>query len=173
MPVWTRATVPRSADQRQLVGYLEATLQSLEDWSRLVDEELAVVARLRLVDGISIAYVWDADTNTGAAPASGGIKADSGNLNSVTAFAASTIDQFGQLAIPPAFQRHGDPVVGGVLRVTNAVGPLTLALFIVGLAVERATDLLIPVVHSVHSGPGFAAGDFTTMQFWPTTLPVK
>ena len=173
MPAWIRSVVPRNVDQPQLLGWLERTLQSIEDWTRQVDEELAVAARLQLVDGISIAYVWDTDTNTGVPSASGDIKANSGNLNTVTEFSASTVDQFGQLAIPPAFLRRGDPVVGGVLRVTNAIGPLTLALFIVGLAVERDTDLLIPVVHSVHSGPGFSAGDFTIMQFWPTTLPVK
>ena len=173
MPVWVRSVVPHSADPRQLLGYLERTFQSIEDWTKQVDEELETVARLRLVNGIPVPYLWDADTDTGIAPAAGGIKANSGNLNTVTAFAASRLDQFGQVALPPPIRNLGNPPPGGVLRVTSTIGPLTLALFIIGAVSQQDTDVLLPVVHSVHSGPGFMAGDFVTMQFWPGQMPAR
>ena len=71
MPLWARDVVPRGSDPAQLRGYLERTLQSLDDWALEINDQILVLQRLRALDGISVRYLWDDDTDTGI-PATAG-----------------------------------------------------------------------------------------------------
>ena len=160
-----RTPVPRSKEP--LNAYLERTLQSLDDWASQVEARVNELVRLRAISGLEIRYKWD-DTIVIATPVGAGeIKADNANMNLVTQFALSRIDDFGRLALTPTIL---DYTIPGFFEVNDLTRDNVYE-YEIDSQTQRDTDVVLDVTFIEETaGAPPQAGDLVQAQVWPDII---
>lgn len=93
---YTREQVPSEGGVRQLQAYLERTLSSLDAWTARVEQTLTELIRILQLNGITISWEFDADTDTTVDPGTGLMRGNTNLMDTWTQVSMSNTDIVGR-----------------------------------------------------------------------------
>lgn len=169
MPTFVRDTVPRRGDLTSLRGYLERTLERVDDWTRQIDAQVQRLTRLRAISGVPTRYFWSDETDLSLPIAPGFGAGNAAAPSAMTELLISKFDTFGRDIMPTGapllsggYCQYNDAAFGNVFDTYQITADATL----------RADGVILGVTWLEGSGGTPATDDLMDFIWWPQEVPV-